>query len=133
MAPMMAQALVSPPRPATSRPATATNKTSSSNSSSNSSTSRPPAQHQSHAHAPSRQTPSNTLPDSLLLCPITQEVMRDPVIAADGHCYERAAIASWLAGHDTSPMTNVPMPHKHLTANHQLRSAALEYIQRNGA
>ena len=25
-------------------------------------------------------------------CAITQEEMRDPVIAGDGHCYERAAI-----------------------------------------
>ena len=25
-------------------------------------------------------------------CPITQEEMVDPVVASDGHCYERAAI-----------------------------------------
>ncbi|MEW5305626.1 MAG: hypothetical protein WDW36_008156 [Sanguina aurantia] len=80
-------------------------------------------------------TPSSNsnLPDTLLLCPITQEVMQDPVIAADGHCYERAAIANWLTNHDTSPMTNAPMAHKMLTPNHQLRSAALEYLQRQGA
>lgn len=31
-----------------------------------------------------------------LLCPITLEPFRDPVEAADGQLYERAAIESWL-------------------------------------
>ena len=35
-----------------------------------------------------------------------QEVMQDPVIASDGHTYERAAIMEWFARKDTSPMTN---------------------------
>lgn len=30
-------------------------------------------------------------------CPITHRVMRDPVVAADGHCYERSAISAWFA------------------------------------
>ena len=30
------------------------------------------------------------------LCPITGELMEDPVTTADGHAYERAAIAQWL-------------------------------------
>jgi len=38
-------------------------------------------------------------------CPITTVVMRDPVVAADGHTYEREAIATWLAKHHTSPLT----------------------------
>ncbi|MHB9147949.1 MAG: U-box domain-containing protein [Candidatus Amoebophilus sp.] len=29
-------------------------------------------------------------------CPITQEIMEDPVIAQDGHTYERQAIKRWL-------------------------------------
>ena len=40
-----------------------------------------------------------------LLCPITLSMMGDPVVANDGHSYERAAIATWLATHDTSPLT----------------------------
>jgi hypothetical protein len=31
------------------------------------------------------------------VCPITQEHFVDPVVAADGHTYERASIDSWLA------------------------------------
>eukprot|EP01117_Protostelium_nocturnum_P013709 TRINITY_DN5144_c0_g1_i2.p1 TRINITY_DN5144_c0_g1~~TRINITY_DN5144_c0_g1_i2.p1 ORF type:complete len:411 (+),score=88.91 TRINITY_DN5144_c0_g1_i2:43-1275(+) len=31
-----------------------------------------------------------------LLCPITQEIMNDPVMASDGHTYERSAIEEWI-------------------------------------
>ena len=34
---------------------------------------------------------------SSFLCPITQEVMADPVMTADGHTYEREAIEQWCA------------------------------------
>ena len=45
-------------------------------------------------------------PDEFL-CPITYEVMRDPVVASDGHSYERAAIEHYHAqeGRRTSPLT----------------------------
>ena len=43
-----------------------------------------------------------------LLCPIRQEIMKDPVLlVGDGHSYEREAIQSWLQQHrKTSPLTN---------------------------
>jgi len=44
-------------------------------------------------------------PDNFL-CPITNEVMDDPVVAADGHTYEREAIETWFRRRNTSPMTN---------------------------
>ena len=34
-----------------------------------------------------------------LICPITMELMTEPVIAADGHSYEKAAIEEWLKDH----------------------------------
>lgn len=41
-------------------------------------------------------------------CPISMELMRDPVSTADGHCYERASIERWFAqGSRTSPKTGV--------------------------
>ncbi|GAQ88942.1 hypothetical protein KFL_004720010, partial [Klebsormidium nitens] len=45
----------------------------------------------------------------MLECPITRQVMHDPVIATDGFTYERSAIAAWLARSSTSPMTNLPL------------------------
>lgn len=52
-----------------------------------------------------------------------QDVMKDPHVAEDGFSYELEAIKEWLGtGHDTSPMTNLKLKHKHLSANHTLRS-----------
>ena len=51
------------------------------------------------------------------LCPITQELPLDPVMAEDGHVYERTAIAEWLAkGNGKSPSTNELMGSKLLPA-----------------
>ncbi|KAL2634080.1 hypothetical protein R1flu_005559 [Riccia fluitans] len=68
---------------------------------------------------------------------ITQEVMLDPVITADGHSYERAAIERWLQTHDTSPITGEVLPpppgaygsgvDKTLRPNHILRGQIIEY------
>ena len=59
------------------------------------------------------------------LCPITHEIMLDPVIDALGHSYERNAIESWLANHQTSPITNEVLPHRTLVTNHALRKLIL--------
>ena len=56
----------------------------------------------------------------------------DPVIAADGFSYERAAIEDWLArGSGTSPMTGAQLAHRHTPPNLALRSV-LEIMKRNG-
>ncbi|MED6133653.1 hypothetical protein PIB30_030173 [Stylosanthes scabra] len=66
---------------------------------------------------------------SFFLCPILQEIMHDPQVAADGFTYERDAITEWLEnGHDTSPMTNLKLSHLYLTPNHALRLAIQEWL-----
>jgi len=58
------------------------------------------------------------------LCPIPQEVMRDPVITVDGHTYERVSIQEWFdRGNTTSPLTNAVLRRKELAPNHALRSS----------
>lgn len=42
-------------------------------------------------------------------CPITHEVMVDPVIASDGHSYEREALVEILGGTKISPLTREPL------------------------
>ena len=67
--------------------------------------------------------------DGSLRCPITQEIMRDPVICADGHSYDRHAIEEWFRMHKkhaTSPLTNERLTHKNLVPNHALRSVIAE-------
>lgn len=42
-----------------------------------------------------------------LICPITQELMKDPVVAEDGHTYERSSLITWFnLGRTRSPVTN---------------------------
>ncbi|XP_074550386.1 WD repeat, SAM and U-box domain-containing protein 1-like [Halichoeres trimaculatus] len=63
------------------------------------------------------------VPDEFL-CPITRELMKDPVIAADGYSYERDSIESWIRGKNkTSPMTNLPLQTTLLTPNRSLKMA----------
>eukprot|EP01126_Amoeba_proteus_P056760 TRINITY_DN717_c0_g1_i1.p1 TRINITY_DN717_c0_g1~~TRINITY_DN717_c0_g1_i1.p1 ORF type:complete len:624 (-),score=111.90 TRINITY_DN717_c0_g1_i1:373-2145(-) len=56
-------------------------------------------------------------------CPITQELMKDPVIDLDGNSFERAAIEDWLKRHATSPITRNPMTQKDLTPNRALKDS----------
>lgn len=60
-------------------------------------------------------------------CPITYEAFRDPVVAADGHSYERSAIAEWLARRETSPVTGCRLPHPLVMPNHALRAAVEQH------
>ena len=53
-------------------------------------------------------------------CPITHDVMQDPVIDRRGNCYERAAIESWVREHGSSPITREPMSLADLTPNRGL-------------
>ena len=43
------------------------------------------------------------------LCPITHDLLREPVVACDGHTYERTAIEKWLRSRNISPMTGDEM------------------------
>uniref|UniRef100_A0ACD5WVX1 Uncharacterized protein n=1 Tax=Avena sativa TaxID=4498 RepID=A0ACD5WVX1_AVESA len=56
-------------------------------------------------------------------CPISLEVMTDPVILPSGHTFERGSIQRWLdGGHLTCPVTNLPLPPSPpLIPNHALR------------
>lgn len=40
-----------------------------------------------------------------LRCPITGEILLEPIIASDGHVYEKQALEAWLSEKNTSQMT----------------------------
>ena len=71
-----------------------------------------------------------TFPSSFI-CPITRELMHDPVATVDGHCFERKAISMWLQNHDTSPVTGARLPHPQLLPIHPLRCAISEWMVAN--
>ena len=64
----------------------------------------------------------------LCFCPITKALFVDPVVAADSHTYERAAIAEWLSKKKTSPATNLPLEHDKLTGNQMVRNMVQEVV-----
>ena len=64
------------------------------------------------------------------MCPISCEIMLDPVVAADGHTYERRCLEEWLAtGARTSPATNAPLAHLNLTPSHAFKSLITEFLE----
>lgn len=64
-------------------------------------------------------------------CSITHELPIEPVVAEDGHTYERVAIEEWLKKHvpTKSPMTNQPMGTKLVQAL-QTRNAIERLVQK---
>ncbi|NXM78192.1 WSDU1 protein, partial [Serilophus lunatus] len=69
------------------------------------------------------------VPDEFL-CPITRELMKDPVIAADGYSYEREAVEHWLSSkRRSSPMTNLPLASLALTPNRTLKMAISRWLE----
>ena len=75
----------------------------------------------SEAAGPSEASGAAEVPDDYV-CPITAEIMTDPVCTVDGFCYERDAITEWLRTKDTSPSTGAMLESKALIPNYSLRS-----------
>ncbi|CAH8345622.1 unnamed protein product [Eruca vesicaria subsp. sativa] len=57
-------------------------------------------------------------------CPISLEIMSDPVIIQSGHTFDRASIQKWIdSGNRTCPITKLPLSENpSLIPNHALRS-----------
>ncbi|XP_060033858.1 WD repeat, SAM and U-box domain-containing protein 1 isoform X2 [Erinaceus europaeus] len=71
---------------------------------------------------------SSGIPDEFI-CPITRELMKDPVIAADGYSYEKEAMENWISKKKrTSPMTNLVLPSVVLTPNRTLKMAINRWL-----
>ena len=68
------------------------------------------------------------MPDEYI-CPITAEIMTDPVTTLDGFTYEREAITEWLRTKDTEPTTGATLESKKLIPNHSLRSIIRRFTE----
>lgn len=66
----------------------------------------------------------------MYICPLSKQMMHDPVIADDGYTYERKAIKDWLTKHAySSPMTHRWMFSK-LVDNHSLKDSIEHFIRK---
>lgn len=66
-------------------------------------------------------------PPDAFACPVTMEVMRDPVIGSDGHTYERQTLNRLLATTRISPLTREKLKSNVIIPNHNLRKRIREY------
>eukprot|EP01018_Ginkgo_biloba_P004766 Gb_08792 [translate_table: standard] len=65
-------------------------------------------------------------------CPISLDLMKDPVIVATGHTYDRASISQWLdSGHSTCPKSGQKLLHVGLIPNFALRSLIAQWCDEN--
>ncbi|KAL0454235.1 UNVERIFIED_CONTAM: U-box domain-containing protein 26 [Sesamum latifolium] len=65
-------------------------------------------------------------------CPISLELMRDPVTVCTGQTYDRPSIESWVAtGNTTCPVTRVPLTDFTLIPNHTLRRLIQDWCVAN--
>ncbi|KAF5947916.1 hypothetical protein HYC85_013873 [Camellia sinensis] len=75
---------------------------------------------------------STVIPDDFR-CPISLELMKDPVIVSTGQTYERSCIQKWLdAGHKKCPKTQQTLLHTALTPNYVLKSLIALWCESNG-
>ncbi|XP_062233864.1 U-box domain-containing protein 12 [Phragmites australis] len=75
---------------------------------------------------------SPIIPDEFR-CPISLELMQDPVIVSSGQTYERSCIQKWLdSGHKACPKTQQPLSHTSLTPNFVLKSLIAQWCEANG-
>ncbi len=60
------------------------------------------------------------------------ELMDDPVVAADGHTYNRKEMETWLEQHNTSPLTHETLEHKMLIPNLAMRRQINAWREEHG-
>ncbi|KAJ4829276.1 U-box domain-containing protein 9 [Turnera subulata] len=66
-------------------------------------------------------------------CPLSKELMRDPVVLATGQTYDRPFIQKWLkAGNRTCPLTQQVLSHTILTPNHLIREMISQWCKTQG-
>ncbi|GAA0141889.1 ubiquitin-protein ligase [Lithospermum erythrorhizon] len=75
--------------------------------------------------------PSLAIPHEFL-CPITLEIMTDPVIIATGQTYERQSIQEWFdTNHRTCPKTGQVLSHLNMAPNVALKNLILQWCEIN--
>ncbi|OAY81626.1 U-box domain-containing protein 4 [Ananas comosus] len=68
-----------------------------------------------------------------LCCPISLDLMRDPVVVSTGQTYDRASIIQWMdEGHYTCPNSGQILTHTRLVPNRALRSLIAQWCAAYG-
>jgi len=84
-----------------------------------------------HDSSSSSQSMTPNVPDEFR-CPISLDLMRDPVIVSSGHTYDRTSIAQWInSGHHTCPKSGQRLIHTALIPNYALKSLVQQWCYDN--
>lgn len=81
----------------------------------------------SPASPPPQKAPEGPPPH--LCCPLSLDLMTDPVLAEDGNTYEREQIETWFKTSSISPLTREVLKSKKLITNRTVRDAIEAYKQ----
>lgn len=66
-------------------------------------------------------------------CPISLDLMKDPVIISTGQTYDRSSISRWIdEGHCTCPKTGQMLAHTRLVPNRALRNLIMQWCTAHG-
>lgn len=80
-----------------------------------------------------RKSGQMPLPPEELRCPISLQLMYDPVIISSGQTYERICIEKWFSdGHNTCPKTQQNLSHLCLTPNYCVKGLVASWCDQNG-
>ena len=67
----------------------------------------------------------------MMFCPISLEIMKDPVVTHEGITYDRKSIEKWLEKNNYCPQTKNPLSKKNLVPNYALKQIIDEFIRNN--
>jgi hypothetical protein len=78
--------------------------------------------HDEISEASSCVSASNPRPPCNYVCPLTLQVMNEPMNDGCGHCFDRDAIVAWLEYHEMCPISRKPITRRELRPSRALRS-----------
>ncbi|EPS72799.1 hypothetical protein M569_01957 [Genlisea aurea] len=88
--------------------------------------------HDHHHHHHLRRKSQASVPEEFK-CPLSKELMKDPVIIASGQTFDRPFINKWLkSGNRTCPQTLQVLSHTVLTPNHLIREMISRWCADHG-
>lgn len=64
----------------------------------------------------------------MITCPISGDVMKEPVIAADGQTYDKHHLLQWLSRNSNSPITREPLDESGLYVNTSVKFMCDKYL-----
>lgn len=67
--------------------------------------------------------------EEMISCPITCNIMKDPVITPNGISYEKLAICDWLSKNNYCPITKKKLSVNELTPNYKLKEIIDNYLK----